>query len=428
MKIPESLIQFIWSLNSLSGKSLKTANNDVLQIVSCGVLNHSSGPDFLNAKIKINNTLFAGSIEIHVDGQDWYNHQHHVNEKYNNVVLHVCLFNPIKAVRADKSEIPTLTLDDYIPESLLAKYTHLMECKDKIPCERMIGQTSPLDWSIVKNRMLAERMEQRCEQLETYLQLNNQHWNQAAWTMLVRCFGLINNTVPFEELGHQTPIELIFKHADNLFQLEALLLGQAGLLTDEEKDTYHKALKAEYHFLKQKYQLKPISSEVKFGGTRPQNFPTTRLAQLASLLFHQPRIFDLIKSLPPFDEVKSWFKNDVSTYWHEHYSFGKKSPKSEKIISDNFIQLIFINAIVPIAFYYSKTSGNDHLLEKSLGYLHFLKPESNHIIKQWKSLGVTCRSADESQGLIYLYKNYCLSKRCIECGIGQRILNKGMQL
>jgi hypothetical protein len=426
MKIPESLIQFVWSLGVLNGKHLKTTNDEVVQVIHQGILNHSSGPDFLNAKIKINNTVFAGSVEIHVDGQDWYRHEHQTNDKYNNVVLHVCLNNPVLVKRLDQTEIPTVALESYIPAALLAKYAHLMNTNAKIPCENMLSQITALDWSMTKNRMLVGRLEQRCEQLETYLSNTENNWNQASWILLVRCFGLVHNTQSFEELGMNTPVELLFKHADNVFQLEALLMGQAGILGATGKDAYHTALIAEYSFLQKKYHLKPISSEVKFGGNRPYNFPTIRLAQLASLLYHQPRIFDLIKTLPPFAEIANWFKNDVSSYWEEHFVFGKKSSAKSKIISDNFSQLIFINAIVPLAFYYSKTVGNDAHLEKALGYLQYLKGENNQITKLWKSLGVTNRSADESQSLIYLYKNYCTQKRCLECGIGQRLLKKDL--
>jgi hypothetical protein len=314
-------------------------------------------------------------------------------------------------------------IGDVLPQKMLDQYKYFQTNQCWIPCQNSIHNISSIDLLAFKNRMTIARVEERCSLIQKFLAIHNNNWQQASFIMLLRSFGLPTNTLAFEEIGNKTPYEIVIRLSDNLFQLEALFLGQANLLpVNENTDAYTKALMLEYQFLKKKYKLRQIDTIIKFGRVRPMNFPTVRLAQLCSLFFHNKQLFSLIQDMPPLEEIHKMLKQPVSAYWNTHYTFGVESKHSEKLLSKEMTNRIVINAIVPIAFYYAKSIGNDTLTEKSISYLQRLPSEKNEIVNNWKKIGVYSRSSDESQALIYLYKTYCSKKRCLECSIGKKLL------
>ena len=68
---------------------LETTDGRLVEVIDPGLHNRNAGPDFFNAKVKINGTLWVGNVEIHDKSSDWYVHGHDRDAHYNNVVLHV---------------------------------------------------------------------------------------------------------------------------------------------------------------------------------------------------------------------------------------------------------------------------------------------------------------------------------------------------
>ena len=417
----EDLLQFIWEYQLYDSKQLTTSTGEEVTILKQGFLNKNSGPDFSNAQLKIGETTLYGAIEIHVNANEWTQHNHHTDKAYNAVILHVCYTHNSDAVREDGTSIPTVAIGDRILQKSLTQYEQLMENKPFIPCENAIRLVSDFNVQLWVNRMAVERLEVRCKLFQTYLESCAGDWNQAFFWAIVRAFGMPTNTEAFAELAEKLPFYLIQKHHESLFQLEALFFGTAGLLEDPIQDNYFIGLRNEYAFLKKKYSLTSVSSQIKTGRMRPMNLPHVKLAQLAAFFHHTPLFISKVLNLPAPSTVKNMLAFELSDYWLNHYSFKTKSKKRSKSISVGFVNHLFLNALVPFVFFYEKNKGEGDT-ERALQYLEDIPKEQNSIIANWTKTGVKCENALESQGLLHLYKTYCLPQRCLECGIGKKIL------
>jgi hypothetical protein len=109
----------------------------------------------------------------------------------------------------------------------------------------------------------------------------------------------------------------------------------------------------------------------------------------------------------------------------EHYVFDEETPTSRtKKLGRNSIEGIIINVAIPFIFSYGKEKDNYAYVEKALDFLNKLDAEKNSILTRWESLGFTNKNAADSQALLYLKKSYCNQKKCLDCGIGTKILKK----
>ena len=418
----EDLLQFVWEHQLFDASNLLTLSGEPLTIIKQGLLNKNSGPDFENATIKLGDTIFHGAVEIHLDCTDWNAHSHTSDVNYNNVVLHVCLTAKQNVIRQDETEIPTLILKNRINTSALHYYQNLMEEKAFIPCANLLPKIDEFTKFTWLERMLVERMEERCETFETYMQQSNGNWNQTFYAAVVRAFGMPVNKYAFEEIAFALPFEIVHRHSASLFQLEALFFGVAGLLQNTgETNNYVQALQNEYAFLSAKYSLSPVTAKLKFGRVRPMALPSVKLAQLAALWHHTPGLVSDVLQLPELSTIKNHLKFETSEYWNNHYTLYKESFPVGKQLSNTAIELLLLNAIIPFSFYYQKVKSDGNT-EKALNYLTELKAEKNSIISEWKDLGEKVSDAFTTQGVLHLYKHYCSKKHCLNCNIGRKIL------
>ncbi len=417
----ESILHYIWQYKLFSTLNLKTTDGQPVEVIDSGKLNTDAGPDFFNSKIKIDGTLWAGNVEIHNLSSDWTKHHHISDKAYDNVILHVVNKADSPVFRTNGIPVPQLELE--VPEFIMKNYTGLLNGRKWIPCADKIHQVPLLlinDW---KNALLIERMEQKTEMIEVLLLQNSNHWEEAFYVSLARSFGFGTNSQAFERLARSLPECILAKHKDDLFQLEALLFGQAGFLEKTENDTYQSALKKEYRFLQTKYHLNPVDiSEWKLLRLRPDNFPHVRLAQFAALTHRSSKLFSKVIASGSIVQLKAMFDCEVSDYWKTHYIFGKESLESKKRLGMKSIDILLINTVVPFLFAYSKRKNN--VSENALGLLELISSEKNAIIRKWEELGVSSASAFDSQALLQLKKNYCDEKKCLRCRIGHKVLSK----
>ncbi len=417
----EDLLQFIWEYQLYEASSLTTTDGVSVKIIKQGFLNRGSGPDFEQAQIRIGDAIHHGSVEIHVDSREWDQHGHQKESAFNNVVLHACYSVSKDAYRADGTKIPAIAIGEYINPNALRKYKELMDKKAFVPCQGQLANVTTFDVNNWLDRMIIERLEVRCALFDSYLTSSNGNWNQAFFTALVRSFGRPANTEAFEELANKVSYDLVQKHHKSLFQLEALFFGAAGLLDSQNKDSYYIGLQSEWLFIKTKYGLSAIRSQLKTGKIRPLNLPTVKLAQLAAFFHHVPEFITQVLSLPSVDAVKKLLDFPLSDYWETHYTFNSASTKKSKKISVGFINHLFLNAIVPFVFFYEKKKM-DTATDKALSYLESITSEKNRILINWKRAGISSKNALTSQALLHLYKTYCTSQRCLECSLGKKIL------
>lgn len=417
----EDLLQFIWEYQLYDATSLTTTDGISLQIIKQGYLNRSNGPDFERAEIRIGETTHHGSVEIHVDSREWEQHGHQEDPAFNNVILHACYSVSKDAYRQDGTKIPTIAIGEFIKPNALRKYKELMDAKSFVPCEGLLTNLNTFDVNLWLDRMIVERLEVRCALFDAYLATSNGNWNQAFFTAIVRSFGMPSNTEAFEEIALKITYDLVQKHHQSLFQLEAIFFGIAGLLEQPKDDNYYIGLQSEWSFLKTKYTLSPISYQLKTGRMRPLNLPTVKLAQLAAFFHHVPQFITQVLTLPPVKSVKQMLDFKLSDYWDTHYTFDKSSEKRSKKISEGFVNHLFLNAIVPFVFFYEKEKM-DTATDKALAYLESIPSEKNSIITNWKSVGIVSKNSLTSQSLLHLYKTYCSPQRCLECNLGKKLL------
>jgi len=421
--ISEDFLHYIWNFKLFKTLDLKSSNNEIIQILKSGQHNTDAGPDFFNAQIKIDNTTWAGNVEIHIKSSDWNKHQHEKNTAYNNVILHVVYKND-KIINNSKGlPIPTLELKNIIDERLIDNYQKLLSNKNWIPCSSQLKQ---VDSFIINNwlqRLIIERLERKSIDIKSTLELNRNDWEESFYQQLFKYFGLKVNAEPFLLLAKNTPLKIIEKH-HTINSIEAVLFGQAGFLNEDLEDDYYKILKKEFHFLKSKFSLLPLENTIwKFLRLRPANFPTIRISQLADLLNNEPRLFSKIVSINTTEEFRNLFKVQASVYWSGHYQFGKKSTKkSTKKTGTVLINALIINVVVPFLFVYGESINDENLKAKALTLLQELKLESNIIIDNFEQEGVVVKNALESQALIELKTNYCSQKKCLNCSIGNNLI------
>src|ERR1044071_2490872 len=131
----ERLFQFIWQFQYFNKSELATITGESVQILYPGKFNSDQGPDFSDAKIKIDNTTWAGSIELHVKTSDWEKHNHQKDKNYNNVILHVVWEDDEATIH---NSIPLIELKTRVSKILLERYEELMNSASFIPCEKTI--------------------------------------------------------------------------------------------------------------------------------------------------------------------------------------------------------------------------------------------------------------------------------------------------
>ncbi|MBL7829365.1 MAG: DUF2851 family protein [Saprospiraceae bacterium] len=419
----ESFLHFLWRFKRFSTTELLTTQGEQLTIIHPGEWNQHAGPDFFNARVRIGQTTWAGNIEIHVCSSEWYQHRHDTDPAYDNVVLHVVLEADKPVIQRSGLDLPCLELKGRIPPNLLAQYRQLNTDREKIPCANFWKNTPDIIRSNWLDRMLVERLEQKTEQVARYLAMTQNHWEEAFYLLLAANFGLKVNVSPFEMLARSLPLKILSRHRHSLFQLEALLFGQAGMLARDFRDSYPRELKKEFHFLRHKYDLDPLPGDQwKFLRLRPSGFPTIRLAQFAALLQHSERLLAIVKEARNLEELEQVFSVKLQGYWVDHYLFEHQSIARVKQTGKGFRQLLIMNAVVPFLFHYGREMHQDTMLKKALDWLEHLPPESNALLDQWASIGAVPCNAFQSQALLQLKTHWCDDKRCLECGIGNALL------
>jgi hypothetical protein len=418
----EEFLQFVWEQKLFNTENLKTISGKNLEIIDAGKLNNDSGPDFFNARIKIDDTIWAGNIEIHRLSSDWYRHRHQDDEAYDNIILHVVQRCDQQVLRSDGEEIPTLILP--IPHHVMANYRQLIDSTAWIPCQDKIHSMDPFVLKIGFNRLMIERLQEKINVIIERLNQNKQNWKETFYQLLAQSFGFKTNAVPFELLAKSLPPNILGKHADNLYQTEALLFGQAGLLHQELLgDDYFLKLRAEYEFLVRKYNLKPIAGYLwKFLRIRPVNFPTIRIAQFAALFHKNDRIFSILNENISIHQLKELFNVSASSYWDNHFRFNQISGNGKKHLGDSAAESLIINCVIPYIFVYGEQTEKNFLKDKALEWLDQLPPEENLIISGWRNLGIYASTAFESQALLQLKNRYCDKKRCLHCHIGSKLI------
>lgn len=427
-------MRYVWKHRLFPLTPLHTTDGKPIEVINPGMENRNDGPDFFNAKVKIDGTLWVGNVEIHGSTSDWFAHGHHTNKRYDSVVLHVAETVDREVMRTDGTPIAQLELK--VPDHIASNYEELRKTDHYPPCYRVIPALNSLTIHSYLSSLLYERLDLRAAQITARYESHDKNWDDALFCTIARNFGFGTNGDAFEEWASRMPFRAVDKHADNLTQVEALFFGQAGLLSEDSvpafyqealaTDEYFQTLKREYTFLAHKFDLHAMDyTSWRLLGMRPANFPHVRLAQLATL-YHERRI-SISKLLAATDRaaLTTLLRAGTSPYWDTHYTFASTTTATKKkLITDSVVNLLLINSIAPLYYSYGRRRDNETYCEQAVALLEQLKAENNYIIREWIECGILVKNAADSQALIQLKKQYCDRRDCLRCRIGYEYLKR----
>ena len=430
----EQLLHYCWKHKMWPIGELETTDGRLIEVIDPGLHNRNAGPDFFNAKVKINGTLWVGNVEIHDKASDWYLHGHHQDANYDNVILHVVGLADREVQTSKGDFLPQMCLT--VPPSVQENYEELLRTDAYPPCYRIIPALTRLTIHSWMAALQTERLEQKTIAIQERARLANGSWEAAYFTTLARNYGFGINGEAFEEWAHHIPLQAVDKHRDDLFQIEAIFMGQAGLLELEAvperyqkealNEGYFAKLRNEYQYLAHKFSLQPMDyKRWRFLRLRPQNFPHIRISQLANLYYLRKAGLSELMECTDMASLSEKLSTQVTPYWETHYTFGSESVRNAKHLSPFSINLLIINTCVPMLFAYGRHTSREELCDRAFDFLEQLKAENNHIIRMWQECGLEVKSAGDSQALIQLKREYCDKRDCLRCRIGYEYLKKG---
>ncbi len=421
----ERLLQYVWKHRLYEESDFTTTEGHLVCVIDPGIHNTDAGPDFLNAKVRIGNTVWAGNIEIHKRATEWYAHRHDIDKAYDSVILHVVEHDDGEVRRIDNEIIPQVVMR--VPKKIKANIDWLLARDTSVACAGRIPEISSLHLSDWMSALVTERLERKTEDIFMRLKQYSTDWNEMFYITLMRNFGFGVNSDAFEWLAKTLPYKYIMKHRDKIQQIEAMLFGQAGLLDTNEadhEDPYFLLLKREYGFLKNKYDLSPVEGFLfKKLRTRPVNFPHIRLAQVATVFANNDLLFSKILETEELDKIRAFFDISPSEYWNTHFHFRHSSVSKKKHIGKNAANIIIVNTVIPVLFAYGKQKKMPEFCERALSFLEKLPPENNNVTTLFKNAGIIVKSAADTQALIQLKREYCEKKKCLYCRIGLRVID-----
>lgn len=429
----EQLLHYVWQHRLYPHARLYTTKGEKVEIVNPGLHNTDAGPDFFNAQVRIGEDMFAGNVEIHQHSSDWYHHGHDHDASYNNVVLHVVEEADCEVQTQNGRTLPQLQLK--VPDDIKEHYDELLQEEQNPPCHDTAAELPDIIKRSWLDALCTERLEQKTQRILHLAELTNGDWERVAFVTLARSFGFGINADAFQRWAVEMPFTAIAKHRDNPLQIEAIFLGQSGLLEPEcipqkhlkevTDDPYYQKLLREYRFLATKFSLKAIDGHLwRFLRLRPQNFPYIRLVQLSELYSsHRFSLSNIIAAETLLD-VRKTLAAKVTPYWETHYQFGIESKASTKRLSAHSLDALIINAVVPLLFAYGHHLMHSAYCERALAFLRNLDAEQNHIVRKWSDCGLKAENAADSQALIQLNKQYCNRKDCLRCRFGWEHLKR----
>ena len=427
----EQLLHYCWKHRLFPLDGLRTTEGEEVEVIDPGLHNHNAGPDFFNAKVKIGGQLWVGNVEIHDRASDWFLHGHEKDTHYNNVILHVVGLADTQAETADGSRPPQMELQ--VPEQVRHNYDELIKTDSYPPCYRIIPSLSRLTKHSWMSALETERLERKTEDIKRRADRCQGSWEAAYFVTMARNYGFGINAEAMEQWALSIPLNDVGHHRDDIFQIEAFFMGQAGLLDPLSiperhrqaaiTDEYFFRLNNEYRFLAHKFSLQPVDFHSwRFLRLRPQNFPHIRISQLANLYFHRRASLSQLIECKDIKSVKELLSTSVTSYWQTHYAFGCESKPNEKHLSDASLNLLLINTVVPMLFAFGRHKLDDTLCDRAFDFLEQLKAEDNHITRTWKDIGLDVENAGDSQALIQLKNEYCDRRDCLRCRFGYEYL------
>lgn len=419
----EDLLQHIWEQGLYDAHALRTTDGVEVSVVKAGRIQRDSGPDLVDAQLRIGGQLWAGTVELHLRSSEWKAHGHHLDPAYENVILHVVYEHDAEARTVSGRVLPTLELFPRISTERISAYHALMRSKEFVPCAHRIGEVEPARISAWLERMLVERLERKAIAAESLFRELGNDPSELIHHLVARAFGLKVNAEPFGMLARAMPLRILNRYRDDALRIEALLFGQAGLLQVDFVDEHPRRLQEEHRILARLHGLTPMPMAAwKFARMRPINLPTVRIAQLARLIARCDGDMGALIGTDDPAALRALLDVEADGYWNDHFVFDKESAPSSKRLGRVGADHILINAIVPGLFALGRLLGRSDYADRAVRLLEQLPAEENTLLRGWAALGMRADDAGRGQALIELKSMHCDKRQCLRCAIGQRLL------
>ncbi|MDD5094020.1 MAG: DUF2851 family protein [Dehalococcoidia bacterium] len=425
-KVAESFLAQIWKGQWVRKGPLPTSDGRMVRVRSPGMENHDSGPDFLGAAILFDDEIITGDIELHVKSSDWRAHGHHLDPHFNQVILHVVLWDDAKKATQLQSGklIPTLSLRDYLNGSMdelsLRAQAHPAP---PLPCRGVGDRCEPDKLGEILDRFGLERFYFKSAAFEVELILEEPA--QVVYWGIMGALGYTKNKKPFQELARRLPVRVLESIAlepepeNRLVRLQALLLGASGLLPSQCQAKSGLGKLATLPELDEAWRSLNTAPSMSyadwhFSRMHPNNFPTQRLLAAGCLvdrhlekgLFNS--VIDLVGRAKPGREAKSIEDGFVVPAFIGH-------ERAREIV---------VNAVLPFSFAWAEIGSQPKLSQHILAiYRAYPRIGENQITRYLSNLfwdnakSRNINSAQRQQGMIHLYKTFCQEQRCEACEI-----------
>ncbi len=451
-KVDEDFVQKLWNMQRFFNANLMSIGSREIRVLKPGVWNREEGPDFMHAEIEIDGKLHVGDIEIHVKSSEWYAHKHHLNSRYNRVVLHVVFFNDDFNLRTrlqNGKRIPTLELLKWIDAPIGDLFDETTQAEiDATNFCRVTGNR--LNIENLKSTFESLGTERFLEKADAVRLLRTRlNFEQILYEGIMEALGYSQNSKPLRELAQRVPFADLDHKSEH--EIQAILFGVAGLLPSQSdkplpnKETDEPLIVAlETLWEVSEHAKRPdrmTASQWRFGKIRPFNYPTRRIAAMSQLIYHckgslmmyflptcekaatvnTPKLLRTIRN-----ELLNFLMLEPIGYWETHSNFGKGGTNKAKLIGESRALDIMVNKILPVAYIWAVESESRKLQDAILTlYNDYTKLQENSIIREVgkqvfteaQPMRLIKPTAKIQQGMMRLYKNYCADQLCDLCPI-----------
>ncbi|MCX6004475.1 MAG: DUF2851 family protein [Chloroflexi bacterium] len=432
--IKEKDISGLWEFQPIHVMEADTGAR--VQVLYPGRGSTRPGCDFQDAVLLIDDEKVYGDVEIHVTSDLWHCHGHHRDPVYNNIVLHVAMWQRggLPAIVQNGNVIPTVILSQYLSGYVVHNPNSIKQTQ--YGCSYIDKQSSRGTLYKILHEAGSERFKQKVNKFKVELQREDHQ--QVLYRYIARALGYARNTTPFEALSQKLPIKFITRNLqENIISLQAYLFGVSGLLPsqrngnsyyfiDEETSTLEHEWSARIAMLQQLQEW-----DWCFHGTRPENHPARRLAALSFLLERYsrqglvPGLLELLEEAPPGSE-SNWIEKGLiiegTGYWGNHYDFCVCREKCSALLGKGKAAEIVVNVILPYFISLALVNQDVGLICKAIDiYNDYHALPENDITRYMKSMLLPIRAqrltACEQQGLLHIYHSHCRQKDCRQCPV-----------
>jgi hypothetical protein len=417
----EEYLHYLYRLKLL-GNQFQTTDGRALEVLRFGFHNPNAGPDFLEAQIMLDGQVWAGPVEFHVRSSDWYAHGHQTDKQYNNVIVHF-VFEHDREVYSGDYKLPVVELKHNIDQDHYKRYQNLTRSTSTIACQNQVKTLAPFVIFQQKERALTNRLLRKSAVILKHLEETKGDADLTFYHSLAAVFGGKVNAEPFSRLMAKTSLKKLWRLETDDTSIPAVLFGISGLLPVRSGNDYVNGLISEFVFQKHRLGLDSLAHETwRYSRMHPQGFPDIRIAQFAAFLSQKISSGYFLRSDLDVASIRQIFEVKLPSYWNSHYRFETPTKTKQASLSPAFVDLIFINCVVPFIFANGLRCDDEAMKERAVNMLADLAPEKNSILAKWSDLGVHAANAFDSQALIEQKNEFCSAKKCLFCRIGTNLL------